>query len=448
VRLAPRTLRGRLAVLVGVVTVVLSGLVAGFVLVRYHNDVTSQLDQNLETRLQDVVTEVRRAPRPVTGRDLPILPRGEVFAQVLDQHGNVLAASPSALLDRTLLSTADLRRLPGRHTVERQVPPHGDKSRLLAGSVRVGNQPLVVVVGTSIGPLERAEDQLERAVAIALAVLALLVTSGGWIALGAALRPVRSMVAEADAYSVRRRGQRLSVPGAAELADLAGRLNALLERIEAAIDHERAFLDDASHELRTPIAIARGELELAALQGSADPAAAAAIRSALEEVEHLERLAADLLVLARTRAAGPPPEAPVDLRAVTARAVQTVRRAGPEHVSIGLSGEATTTGDEAALERAFVNVVENAARNARTEVQVTVADAGAAARVQVRDDGPGFPPTVLDEARGRFVHGTPGGTGLGLAIVDAIVVAHGGRLRLTSIDGAGAEVVVELPVAR
>jgi two-component system OmpR family sensor kinase len=447
VRLVPRTLRGRLAVLFGVVTVVLSGLVAGFVLVRYHSVVTSQLDQNLETRLQDVAGEVRRAPRPVTGSDLPILPRGEVFAQVLDQHGHVLAASPRALLDRPLLAGADLHVVGSRRTLERGVPPHGDRSRLLAGTVQVGDQPLVVVVGTSVGPLQRAEHQLEVAVAIALAVLALLVAAGGWVAIGAALRPVRSMVAEADAYSARRRGQRLSIPGAAELAELAGRLNALLERTEAAIDHERVFLDDASHELRTPIAIARGELELAAFQDGDDPAARAAIRSALEEIEHLERLALNLLVLARTRAAGPPPETTVDLRIVAARAVQTVRRTGPDRVSIELSGQGTTTGDESALERAFVNVVENAAHNARREVHVTVS-AGASARVEVRDDGPGFPPAVLDEARGRFVHGTDGGTGLGLAIVDAIVVAHGGRLRLASMDGAGAEVVMDLPAAR
>ena len=447
-RLGPRTLRGRLVIIFAVLTVALSGLVAGFVLLRYHSDVNAQLDANLETRLQDVITEVRRAPRPVTGRDLPILPSGEVFAQILDVHQNILAASPRDLLDHPLLGPQDVRSLAPRHTVERPEPPRGDPARLLAESVPVGSQHLVVVVGTSIGPLEAAARQLERAVGITLAILAVLVITAGWVVLGAALRPVRAMVAEAADYSVRRRGGRLSVPGSAELAELARGLNALIERIDESIDHERAFLDDASHELRTPIAIARGELELAALQGGEGLAVDAAVQSALEEIEHLERLAVNLLVLARSRASEPPADRPVDLREVASRAVEAVSRTCRDDVEIVVSGEGTATGDEMALERAVVNIVENAARNAHHRVEVVVQSVNGDTRVEVRDDGPGFPPAVLEQAPGRFVHTSPGGTGLGLAIVDAIAAAHGGHLSLRTVDGSGAEVVLEIPVTR
>ena len=125
-----------------------------------------------------------------------------------------------------------------------------------------------------------------------------------------------------------------------------------------------------------------------------------------------------------------------------------MNRTGRDDVEIVVSGHGTASGDEMALERAVVNVVDNAARNARHHVEVVVDSVNGDARVEVRDDGPGFPPAVLDQVPGRFVHTTPGGTGLGLAIVDAIVAAHGGHLSLRSLDGEGAEVVLEIPVGR
>ena len=249
-----------------------------------------------------------------------------------------------------------------QHTIEQTVPTRANHARLLVGTETVRGQRLVVVVGASLDPLQRAENQLVTDLAIALPILALVVIAAGWVLAGAALRPVRRMVGEADAFSTQRRGQRLSVPSAEEIAELARRLNAMLGRIEEAIDHEHAFLDDASHELRTPIAIARAEIELAAMQAT-DPAGVAALASALEEVERLDHLAANLLVLARVRAAGPPPAEPVDLSAVAERAVDDVERARPrEGVELHVGGDASATGDAAALERAITNLVDNATR--------------------------------------------------------------------------------------
>src|SRR5207245_9088895 len=135
------------------------------------------------------------------------------------------------------------------------------------------------------------------ALAIGLPWLAALVTLAGWFLAGAALRPVQEMIEDADviaARSARQLSRRLSVPKDAgeELAELARRLNHLLERIEDALEHERVFLDDASHELRTPISIARGELELARLQAESGSEIAAALDSALEAIDRLDHLAA------------------------------------------------------------------------------------------------------------------------------------------------------------
>ena len=447
--LRPRTLRGRLALVFGLVTVGVSVLVGGFVLLRYHSGLSSQVDENLETRFEDVISAVAHTQGPLAGRNRPIIPRTEVFAQVIDEQGHVVDASPKALLDDSVLSKRQLAAATRhQHTIEQTVPTRANHARLLVGTETVRGQRLVVVVGASLDPLQRAENQLVTDLAIALPILALVVIAAGWVLAGAALRPVRRMVGEADAFSTQRRGQRLSVPSAEEIAELARRLNAMLGRIEEAIDHEHAFLDDASHELRTPIAIARAEIELATMQAT-DPAGAAALASALEEVERLDHLATNLLVLARARAAGPPPAEPVDLTAVAERAVDDVERARPrEGIELHVGGDASATGDAVALERAIANLVDNATRHARSRVDVTLTRENGRATVEVRDDGPGFPVELLDHAVDRFVRGNTGGSaGLGLAIVDAVAGAHGGGIEISNDAAGGARVLLWLPVA-
>jgi signal transduction histidine kinase len=438
VTLPPRTLRGRLALIFALITVVISASVAAFVLLRYRADLSRQINENLETRYADVRGALRHAPVPFpSGTEPSVIPRAETFAQVLSTDGAVLAASPRALLDHPVIAARQLdeaRRK--RIAIERSVPPRADNARLLAGPERLGNERVVVVVGTSLDEHQRAEDQLALALAIALPVLAIVVIGAAWFIVGAALRPMRSMVSEADALSIARRG-RLSVQGPTELAELAGHLNDMLARIEAALDHERAFLDDASHELRTPIAIARGELELARPLTAESPEVGAAVESALEEVGRLQTLAVDLLDLARTRAAGPPQPILVDLGEVCEQAVDNVRRAGERRdVTVSLHGRGTTVGDETALVRAVTNLVDNAVRHAAHSVTVTIAGRNGATDVEVADDGAGFPSEVIDRSGKRFMPGAHG-TGLGLAIVETIAAAHGGTLVLSNrADGS------------
>jgi two-component system, OmpR family, sensor kinase len=447
VKLRPRTLRGRLALIFAVVTIAVSASVAAFVLLRYRADLSLQITENLETRYADVRGALQRAPVPFpSGTEPSVIPKSETFAQVLSLNGDVLEASPRALLDHAVLGPRQLAEAQKkRFTIDRPVPPRADNARLLAGSERLGNERVIVVVGSSLDEHLRAQDQLALTLAIALPALTVIVICAGWFIVGAALRPMRSMVSEADALSVARRG-RLSVQGPTELAELASHLNDMLARIEAALDHERAFLDNASHELRTPIAIARGELELARPLASDSPAVGAALDSALEEVDRLQTLAVNLLDLARTRAAGPPPATKVDLHAVCAQAIDSIHRAGHlDGVAVSLRGEAFTVGDATALARAVTNLVDNAVRHAGHDVTVTVGRPNGASVVQVRDDGPGFPPDVVDHSGERFIPGAHG-VGLGLAIVEAIAGAHGGRLELSNAgdDPPGAIARLEL----
>jgi signal transduction histidine kinase len=225
----------------------------------------------------------------------------------------------------------------------------------------------------------------------------------------------------------------------------------MLDRIEDAAARERAFLDDASHELRTPISIVRGELELARSSAAGDDELRESLDSVLDEVERLERLAYNLLVLARSRsgtlAAG---ETPVDLETIVDRAVRaTARRADNRHVQIRCRGNAVVDGDESSLQRAVLNLLDNAVRYAASEVTVTVEENRSLVDLRVVDDGPGFDEAVLPHAFDRFARdpGSGGGMGLGLAITAAIAAAHGGHVTAINLPGGGAEVRLRLPSA-
>jgi two-component system OmpR family sensor kinase len=458
VRFRPRTLRGRLTLVFALVTLALSLLVGVLVDVQYRSALTSAVDQGLETRFVAAVQQVEQASS--TSAVKPAIPDAEAFAQVLDTQGDIVTGAPRKLRRQTVLTEAQFREaLRHKIDVTADTGPRGEHVRLLAGPSKSGG---VVVVGTALEEVASAQRRLELALGVGLPALAALVTLVGWFVAGAALRPVQEMIEDADvisARSARRFRQRLSVPDGAgeELAELARRLNHLLERIENALEHERAFLDDASHELRTPIAIARGELELARVQVPDGTETAASLDSALEEVDRLDHLASSLLVLARTRAAGPPPDRMFALDDAVRRAAQdalAVRgHAADSHpVVVEVEGSAQARGDSQAVERAVRNLVENALRYARSEVRVTVSADDVGASVTVWDDGPGFPDDLLARGVDRFAPGdspdSHGGAGLGLAIVAEIISAHGGTIALRNDSpSGGALAVVALPAS-
>jgi hypothetical protein len=249
-------------------------------------------------------------------------------------------------------------------------------------------------------------------------------------------------------------GHRLSVPrGGTEVTTLAVELNDLLDRIDAAVVRERAFLDEASHDLRTPIAIIRGELELARDLAEEGSEIASALESGLDEADRLDRLAYNLLVLARSRGGslgGSP--ARVDVGTVAQRAARAVaRRVAPAGIRLNVVGSAVAVGDEWALERAVINLLDNAVRFARNEVTVAIAEGDGSVTLEVRDDGPGFPPDLLPHCFDRFLRGqapsgpTGHGTGLGLAIVAAIADAHCGEVHASNHRDGGAVVQLTLP---
>jgi signal transduction histidine kinase len=266
---------------------------------------------------------------------------------------------------------------------------------------------------------------------------------------------------EAAEISDRDLDRRLGVPATRdELAALGTTINALLARLQGALHRERGFVADAGHELRTPLAILRAELELAARPGRSRQALVDAINEAGAETDRLIRLAEDLLLLARADNHQPflrqQQLSVPDLLHAAARGAMT--RAAEREVTVDVHAPASldVAADPDRLRQAVDNMLDNATRHSPhggvVELRARVPRPGMLT-IQVEDRGPGFPVDFLPHAFDRFHRAGDdrsrdnGGSGLGLSIVRAIVRAHGGEVVATNRSGGGATVTIELPAA-
>ncbi|WP_133799647.1 sensor histidine kinase [Kribbella caucasensis] len=445
-RLLPRSLRGRVTLVFTVGAAVVLSLCLAVLYVALDNQLTSALDEDLTSRSSDISAALRAGDTGVVARD-PI-------AQLYASDGALLAGSPSLGQGR-LLSAADVRDLQRDVAETRSLSLGGEADR---SKVRILPRRLVsgevLVVAVSAEPLQAAREHLVAVLLLAAPLLIGLLGLAGWLVVRAALRPVDILTREAAAISSVETDRRLpAVPGNDEIARLARTLDGMLGRLRVAFERERAFVDDASHELRTPIAVLRGEIELA-LSALGEPAEVErSLVAALGETERLTRLAEDLLLLARERAGSLViRREPVD---VLDLATGEARRLGPVLGSrIEVLGETVVVdGDPDRLRQVLTNLLHNSAAAGARTVHVRVTSDATTTALEIADDGPGFPPAVIDSAFERFVRGddarTPGssGAGLGLAIVRAVVAAHSGNVEARNGEPLGGAVItVRLPL--
>jgi signal transduction histidine kinase len=318
------------------------------------------------------------------------------------------------------------------------VPGLDEPSQLLV--TPVGKR--LLVVGVTKGDRDEALAGLRNELLIAGPIALVLATLAGYLLAGLALRPVDTMRRRAAAVSGEHPGERLPVPETGdELQRLAETLNAMLERLEVALEREREFVADAGHELRTPLALLRTELELALRHSGSAEELHDAVRSASAEADRLVQLAEDLLLIARTDDGKLPLRLePLDvqdlLAAVLSRYEWRAEEAGRrlEHrLSAG-----RVLGDRLRLEQALGNLVDNALRYGAGTIELAAEPAGALVELHVRDEGPGLPPDFVPRAFERFtrVRADRGGhgTGLGLSIVRTIASAHGGGWGASGAD--------------
>ena len=264
---------------------------------------------------------------------------------------------------------------------------------------------------------------------------------------------MEAMRRRAAGVSLEHDGERLPLPAARdEIRRLGETLNAMLDRLHDSYERERRFVADASHELRTPVAVIKTELEGALRAGGHEPEVRAGLSAALEECDHLALLAEDLLVLARSGEDGlalrvEPLEAAALLEGVRDRFADRARERG-RAIRVEAANGLRLEADELRLRQALSNLVDNALRYGAGDVVLSSRASDGGSQLEVADSGPGFPSELGERAFERFSRGdiarSRGGTGLGLAIVRAIAEAHGGRAKIVP-TGRGATVRISLP---
>ncbi len=358
-----------------------------------------------------------------------------------------------------LTERARVRAARGERTLETVTLTGGERVRLLTLPVVEHGRPVrLVQVGIAY---ERVARALRRYLEIVLLLVPLglgLAATGGALLARSALRPVDEMSHTARRITAEDLSRRVAPSGSGdELDHLAETLNAMLARLEAAFAQVRRFAADAAHELRTPLTALKGGMEVALRSDRPAEEYRTVLRSGLEEVERLIRLAEDLLLLSRFSSGAPAPRARVELEPLVVEVFDVgVRLAESTGVSVRLGAVtgATVVGDGTALRRAVLNLVENAVKytppGGKVEIALHVDDGRAA--VAVSDTGVGIPadavetvfqPFVrLDTARSRAT----GGAGLGLSIARSIALAHGGSLEVASTPGAGSTFTLRLPL--
>ncbi len=457
------SLRGRL-ILIGVLGLAL-GLGLGGGLLVYALDTT--LERALDSSALQSANEVSalvtadRLPDPIPA------PQGSVVIQVVDDRDRIVAVSAGA--DR-LVPVLHADNLRAARAGERSYVP-GDRAGL-AGTLRVVAVPAgrdTVLVAAPATELTQTVRLMRNVLLVAYPLLVAVLAALAWRAVGWTLRPVESLRrGAADITSSGSAADRLPVPpGTDEVTRLASTLNDMLARLQDGQERQRAFVADAAHELRSPVASIRTQLEVAQRLGdAADWSEVAA--DVLTDTERLSRLTEDLLLLARvsdpTEAAGRMARHAerVDLDLLVHELAERYDAARVA-VRADSGSPVWTDGDPQTLRRVVANLTDNAVRHAHSEVVLSASIEDGRACVSVRDDGPGIPMpdrdrvfdrfTRLDDARAR----DEGGSGLGLAIVRELVQLHHGSVTLTAAHpqlpntrgrgGPGVHARVSLPLA-
>jgi signal transduction histidine kinase len=381
----------------------------------------------------------------------PLPVSGSQVVQVVDSSGAMVSASVSADRLTSLLRPPELAKALAGERISIPGARAGLAGKLRAIAVRAGpsSAPLSIIVAVPVSDIEQSQQVLRNTLLITYPPLVVIMTLIAWRVIGWTLQPVETLRSGAARISGSDQDERLPVPESAdEIRALALTLNDMLDRLAAARGRQRAFVADAAHELRSPLASMRTQLEVAQHLGEGGELTS----DLLADVTRLSGLVEDLLLLARSGgdAKRPPVRESLDVTALLA--VTASRYAGarvPVSVSAGPTLYASANPEE--LRRVVANLVDNAVRHASSSVVLAAHEETGRAVLTVADDGPGIPADErervferfarLDDARDRDA----GGTGLGLAIVRELLRRSDGSISLQdNPSGSGLVAVVHL----
>ena len=434
-----RSIRARLTALATVVVAAVLVLTAVALLTSQRRLLTDNLDESLRTRGAELA---ETASNGIADTPLAMSGDDDAIAQIVSADGSVVASTANFDGRDALLAPTE------GSTVSRSAQVFRGEPGFRIVGVRRGD--IFVFTAAPLDDISESIAALRSGLAIAIPIVLVVLAALVWWLTGRTLEPVEAIRREVADISSRNLDRRVPEPGTGdEIQRLAGTMNAMLDRIEVAVERQERFVADASHELRSPLTRIRTELEV----DLADPEnadLAATHRSVLDETELLQRLVENLLTLARLDSGPGRPTHPVDLDDIVLAETRRLR----DHTSLRIDTSAVSAaqidGDADSLTRVVRNLLDNAGRHAQAVVVVSLEQHAELTILAVSDDGPGVPPehhldvfdrfTRLDQSR----HSGHGGTGLGLAITRDIVQRHGGTIRVDGDHSPGARFVVEL----
>lgn len=427
----------------------------------------NQLENRVTADLEQEVAEFRRLAGgldPETGE-----PFGTDVARIADTYllrnephagesvlilvdGRVYAASPDPPFDLST-DTALVDRwasAAGSRWGEIGDTPAGPARWLAVPVVIDGTVRGHTVVAQFMAEPRAEIDRAVQVMAAACLLVIVVAAAGGYLAMGRVLRPLRAVTETARAIEETDLSRRIEVTGSDEVARLGRTFNAMVGRLERAFATQQAFLSDVGHELRTPITIVRGHLELL----GDDPAERReTVALVVDELDRMSRMVNDLLMLARAERPDFLRLAQVDVAAMMAEVFAKATALGPRDWQLGGVDAVIVQADRQRLEQALMQLVQNAVQftGEGDRIGLSARAGDGQLQVAVSDTGVGIDPADREQIFERFTRGEPGraradGAGLGLAIVAAIAGAHRGRVTVAGAPGAGATFTLVIPL--
>lgn len=460
-------------------------LLAAFTYLSYQRNITQRTEANLAELADAFATTFESELPDNPGRDavkeaaresmLEHRFRDIVFV-VLDSTGTVVISSlelPKAgpqheRISADIFSSPEFREVAANSDSQgrerNQIPGGRDGFRPFTRTLSAGNQTYKLALLQSLHPQKELLEDIRNTFLLVIPMALLLASVGGYFLARKSLAPVAAMASQARAMGAANLGARLAVANQRdELGQLALTFNQLLDRLEESFERQRRFIADASHELRTPVAILRGETEVTLSKSDRSPEEYRETLGILrDESQRLTRIIEDLFTLTRADA-GEYPLSPTDLyldelATDALRSARSLAMAKNITLCSSIVPELPLRADEALLRRMLLNLLDNAIKYTPESGKISLdcRKQGNQYVVQVTDTGEGIPAEMhervferffrVDKARSRE-DGALGGAGLGLSIARWIAEAHHGKLELTKSDASGSTFSVMLPVA-
>lgn len=441
-----------LAALVVAATLIVSGIALSLLL---RQSLITSLDATQLSRAKTVAAQAAAGDVPGV---ISSTANQSSLVQIVDSAGAVVGATANIEGEQSVVARPPSGRQQTAFTLANSPLDNGGEFRVQALPVTLKSGPGWVYVAGSLQQVDAATGNLLTLFSIGLPLVLLIVGFTVWRAVALALRPVDRITQRASAIGAVDLAQRVPVPQSRdEIARLATTMNEMLTRLEAAATRQNQFIGDASHELRSPLAALRIQVDVALAHPN--PAEAGRVLTAVgDQVSRMIELTEDLLFLAKDMEGGlSSPPAPVDVDELVLAEAKRLRASCALTISVGSFHAARVFGSERDLTRVLRNLTDNARAHARSEVLLSLSVRDGFAEVVVADDGVGIPAADRERLFERFARldaarahsSTGGGFGLGLAIAAQIVSAHGGTLIVQDRqDGdSGAAFVVRLPLA-